>query len=79
MKLLSLRSSAKITPVLAVDEIEPCLPFRVGGTGFQNLAEFPEGPLERRAWPRSSLPFYGMREAGVFEPGGNIVIFAVRA
>ena len=22
--------------------------------------------------------FYGMREIGVFEPGGNIVIFAVK-
>lgn len=122
----------KITPVLVVEKIEPCLPFWVGRMGFQNVAEMPEGDrigfvilvrdgvelmLQSAASVRKDEPafapqeasrvatlfieiddfadtlkslegyplamadrttFYGMREVGVFEPGGNIVIFAVR-
>jgi catechol 2,3-dioxygenase-like lactoylglutathione lyase family enzyme len=122
----------KITPVLVVEEIEPCLPFWVDRLGFQNVAQVPEGDslgfvilvrdgaelmLQSVASVRSDEPafapagasrvaslfievddfadtvrrlegypltisdrttFYGMREVGVFEPGGNIVIFAVR-
>jgi len=33
----------KITPVLVVEEIEPCLPFWVDRLGFQNVAQVPEG------------------------------------
>ncbi len=33
----------KITPVLVVEEIEPCLPFWVERMGFNNVAEVPEG------------------------------------
>ena len=33
----------KITPVLVVEEIEPCLPFWVERLGFQNVAEVPDG------------------------------------
>jgi hypothetical protein len=33
----------KITPVLVVGEIEPCLPFRVDRMGFRKVAEVPEG------------------------------------
>jgi hypothetical protein len=120
----------KITPVLVVEEIEPCLPFWVERMGFQNVAEMPEGDrigfvilvregvelmLQSSASVRKDEPafapsgesrvatlfieiddfadtvmrlegyplamkdrttFYGMREVGVFEPGGNIVIFA---
>ena len=33
----------KITPVLVVEEIEPCLPFWVERMGFQNVAEVPDG------------------------------------
>ena len=123
----------KITPVLVVEEIEPCLPFWVDRMGFQNVAEVPEGDrigfvmlvrdgtelmLQSIASARKDEPafapaggsrvaslfievddfadtlkrlegyplamperttFYGMREVGVFEPGGNIVTFAVQA
>ena len=33
----------KLTPVLVVDEIEPCLPFWVDRLGFQKTVEVPEG------------------------------------
>jgi uncharacterized glyoxalase superfamily protein PhnB len=33
----------KLTPVLVVDEIEPCLPFWVDRLGFAKVAEVPEG------------------------------------
>jgi hypothetical protein len=33
----------KLTPVLVVDEIEPCLPFWVDRLGFEKTAEVPEG------------------------------------
>ena len=33
----------KLTPVLVVDEIEPCLPFWVERLGFERTAEVPEG------------------------------------
>jgi hypothetical protein len=123
----------KITPVLVVEEIEPCLPFWIGRMGFQNVAEVPDGDrigfvmlvrdgselmlqsvasvgkdepafapagasrvaslfievddfaetLKRLEGYPIAMPerttFYGMREIGVFEPGGNIVVFAVRA
>jgi catechol 2,3-dioxygenase-like lactoylglutathione lyase family enzyme len=122
----------KITPVLVVEEIEPCLPFWVDRMGFESVAEVPEGDrigfvilirdgvelmLQSIGSVRADQPefapagasrvaslfievddfadtvkrlegyplamperttFYGMREVGVFEPGGNIVIFAVR-
>jgi uncharacterized glyoxalase superfamily protein PhnB len=122
----------KITPVLVVEEIEPCLTFWVDRMGFQNVAEMPEGDrigfvilvrdgvelmLQSIASVRKDEPafapagasrvatlfieiddfadtvkrlegypiamkdrttFYGMREIGVFEPGGNIVVFAVK-
>jgi hypothetical protein len=38
---------------------------------LQRLEGYPLAMPERTT-------FYGMREVGVFEPGGNIVIFAVR-
>jgi uncharacterized glyoxalase superfamily protein PhnB len=122
----------KITPVLVVQEIEPCLPFWVERMGFQNVAEVPEGDrigfvmlvrdgvevmLQSVASVRKDEPafapegvsrvaslfievddfadtvarlegypiamtdrttFYGMREIGVFDPAGNVVIFAVK-
>jgi uncharacterized glyoxalase superfamily protein PhnB len=34
----------KLTPVLFVDRIEPCLEFWVGRLGFQKTVEVPEGP-----------------------------------
>ncbi len=34
----------KVTPVLVVDEIEPCLPFWVERLGFAKTVEVPEGP-----------------------------------
>ena len=33
----------KLTPVLVVDEIEPCLPFWIDRLGFQKTVEVPEG------------------------------------
>jgi hypothetical protein len=33
----------KLTPVLVVEEIEPCLPFWIERLGFEKTAEIPEG------------------------------------
>lgn len=119
----------KITPVLVVETIEPCLPFWIERMGFENVAEVPEGDrlgfvmlvlngaelmLQTVESVRKDAPqfatapagptslfievdnfsdtlnrlegypitleerttFYGMREIGVLEPGGNIVVFA---
>jgi hypothetical protein len=33
----------KLTPVLVVEEIEPCLPFWIDRLGFEKTAEVPEG------------------------------------
>lgn len=123
----------KITPVLVVKEIEPCLPFWVDRMGFENLAQVPEGDkigfvmLQRNGvelmiqsaasvskdepafapggesrvaslfievddfadtlkrlegYPlamKERTTFYGMREVGIFDPAGNVVMFAVKA
>jgi uncharacterized glyoxalase superfamily protein PhnB len=126
----------KITPVLTVKDIEPCLPFWVDRMGFQNLAQMPEphksdkigfvmlqrdgvelmiqsaasvaedepafapgnesrvaslyvevndfaDTLKRlEGYPlamKERTTFYGMREVGLFDPAGNIVMFAVKA
>jgi uncharacterized glyoxalase superfamily protein PhnB len=37
------KSLKKLTPVLFVEKIEPCLPFWVERLGFQKTAEVPEG------------------------------------
>ncbi len=120
----------KLTPVLVVEEIEPCLKFWVDRLGFQKTAEVPEGSklgfvilakdnveimyqsrasvnkdvpafaglklspstflyievekldpiLERLKGAEVEVPerktFYGAREIGVREPGGNHVLFA---
>ena len=120
----------KLTPVLIVDEIEPCLPFWVERLGFQKTAEVPEGNklgfvilrrdnvevmyqirasiakdvpafaslkltpstflyievekldplLEKLKGAPVEIPerktFYGAREFGVREPGGNHILFA---
>jgi hypothetical protein len=46
----------KLTPVLIVDEIEPCLPFWVDRLGFEKTVEVPEG---------SKLGFVILRKDGV--------------
>lgn len=123
----------KITPVLVVKEIEPCLRFWVDRMGFENLAQVPEGDkigfvmLQRNGvelmiqsaasvskdepafapggesrvaslfievddfadtlkrlegYPlamKERTTFYGMREVGIFDPAGNVVMFAVKA
>ncbi len=46
----------KLSPVLVVDEIEPCLPFWVDRLGFEKAAEVPEG---------SKLGFVILRKDGV--------------
>ena len=119
----------KLTPVLVVEEIEPCLGFWMERLGFAKTVEVPEGnklgfvilvkdkvevmyqtyasvekdlnsPVKRRE-PATNLyievkgldeiiqrlaganivvperkTFYGAREIGVAEPGGNLVVFA---
>lgn len=120
----------KLTPVIPVEEIEPCLPFWTDRLGFKKTVEVPEGNklgfvilakdnievmYQSRAsmekdvpglvkWPLKpatflyvevvglddiiqrlegapvAMPvrktFYGAREIGVREPGGNVVVFA---
>ncbi len=120
----------KLTPVLIVDEIEPCLSFWVDRLDFQKSAEVPEGNklgfvilekdnvqvmyqscaslakdvpafanlkltpstflyievekldpiMEKLKGAPVAVPerktFYGAREFGVREPGGNHVLFA---
>ncbi len=120
----------KLTPVLLVEEIEPCLPFWIERLGFTKTVEVPEGnklgfvilvkdnvevmyqshaSVEKDVpglvkWPLTPATFlyieiaglddiikrlqganvvvpvrktfYGAREIGVREPGGNVVIFA---
>lgn len=119
----------KLTPVLLVEEIEPCLGFWMERLGFAKTVEVPEGnklgfvilvkdkvevmyqtyasvekdiqsPVKRRE-PATNLyievagideviqkmrganvvvperkTFYGAREIGYAEPGGNLVMFA---
>ncbi len=119
----------KLTPVLFVEEIEPCLPFWIERLGFAKTVEVPEGiklgfvilakdnaevMYQSRASVAKDVPalaqalsssfllyvdvngldtilpklegvpvvvpvrktFYGAREIGVREPGGNVVTFA---
>jgi uncharacterized glyoxalase superfamily protein PhnB len=119
----------KITSVLYVEAIEPCLPFWVGRLGMQQIVSVPEGdrlgfviltkgaaelmfqthesaakdaPELAKAGSAALfievedfeallghlqglevlLPvrdtFYGMREIGVREPGGNSICFAAK-
>ncbi len=37
------KTMKSLTPVLSVEEIEPCLDFWVGKLGFEKIAEVPEG------------------------------------
>ena len=120
----------KLTPVLFVEEIKPCLPFWSERLGFKKTVEVPEGNklgfvilvkdnievmYQSHASVEKDLPglvkwplkpatflyievaglddiikrlegapvavplrktFYGAREIGVREPGGNVVVFA---
>jgi uncharacterized glyoxalase superfamily protein PhnB len=119
----------KLTPVLVVEEIEPCLGFWMERLGFAKTVEVPEGDklgfvilvkdsvevmyqtyasvekdighavprrepatnlyievrdlddvIRRLAGANIVLPerktFYGAREIGAAEPGGNLVMFA---
>jgi len=120
----------KLTPVLFVEKIEPCLPFWSERLGFNKTVEVPEGDklgfvilvkdnvevmYQSHASVEKDLPglvkwplkpatflyievaglddiikrlegapvavplrktFYGAREIGVREPGGNVVVFA---
>jgi len=120
----------KLTPVLLVEHVDPCLPFWVDRLGFQKTAEVPEGDklafvilakdnveimyqshasavkdvpafanlkltpstflyievqkldpiIESLRGVEVEVPvrktFYGAREIGVREPGGNHVMFA---
>ena len=121
----------KITPILFVDAIEPCLPFWIDKLGFEKTAEAPEGDkiwfvmlvhngaevmletlsgraadfkTESQVGAASStlylevedfndirqrvqgmpvvLPervtFYGMREIGIQDPGGHLLVFAAK-
>jgi uncharacterized glyoxalase superfamily protein PhnB len=121
----------KVTPILFVEAIEPCLPFWLDQLGFQKTVEVPEGDkigfvilvhngaevmlqtLSGRAADFKTdsplgagsstlfievddfndirqrvqgaqvvvperLTFYGMREIGVQEPGGHLLVFAAK-
>ncbi|HEX7051224.1 MAG TPA: VOC family protein [Longimicrobiales bacterium] len=46
----------KLTPVLCVEQIEPCLPFWVERLGFEKVAEVPEG---------DRLGFVSLKRGGV--------------
>jgi hypothetical protein len=43
MPVTAASSMTKLTPVLVVEEIEPCLPFWIDRLGFQKTVEVPEG------------------------------------
>jgi hypothetical protein len=60
--LASIGASCVASLVIEVDDF---------GDTLKRLEGHPLAMAERTT-------FYGMREVGVFEPGGNIVIFAVR-
>ncbi len=121
----------KVTPILFVKAIEPCLPFWVDRLGFEKTTEVPEGDkigfvilvhggaevmlqtLSGRAADFKTdsqlgagsttlfievddfngirtriqgaevivperVTFYGMREIGVKEPGGHLLVFAAK-
>jgi uncharacterized glyoxalase superfamily protein PhnB len=121
----------KITPILFVEAIEPCLPFWLDKLGFQKTVEVPEGErigfvilvyngsevmlqtLSGRAADFKTdsqvgcgsstlfievddfndfrrrvegaeilvperITFYGMREIGIREPGGHLLVFAAK-
>jgi uncharacterized glyoxalase superfamily protein PhnB len=121
----------KITPILFVEAIEPCLPFWVEKLGFQKTVEVPEGDkigfvilvhngaevmlqtlsgraadfktdsqlgagsttlfveiddfadIRRRVQDAEvvvpeRVTFYGMREIGIKEPGGHLLVFAAK-
>jgi uncharacterized glyoxalase superfamily protein PhnB len=121
----------KVTPILFVDAIEPCLPFWLDQLGFQKIVEVPEGDklgfvilvhggaevslqtLSGRAADFKTdsqlgagsstlfievedfndirnrvrnaeitvperVTFYGMREIGIREPGGHLLVFAAK-
>jgi hypothetical protein len=123
-------AAKKLTPVLMVEAIEPCLPFWEG-LGWTKVADVPHGDAlgfailvkddvelmyQSRASVAADLPalgalpmggtflflevddldaviaqlgaapvanprrttFYGMEEIAVHEPGGNVVIFAMK-
>ena len=105
----------KITPVLLVDEVEPCVKFWVDRLGFEKASEVPDGnklafvilqkggtevmyqslasaekdaAFNAQAYRKGTtflylevvMPvrttFYGAKEIGVKDPGGNIITFA---
>jgi uncharacterized glyoxalase superfamily protein PhnB len=121
----------KITPILFVEAIEPCLPFWIEKLGFEKTVEVPEGDkigfvilihegaevmlqtlsgraadfkTESQLGVGSStlfmevgdfadirqrvqggevvvperVTFYGMREIGIREPGGHLLVFAAK-
>ncbi len=56
MTMTATSAMKKLTPVIVVDEIEPCLPFWIDRLGFEKTAEVPEG---------SKLGFVILRKDGV--------------
>lgn len=121
----------KVTPILFVESIEPCLPFWLDKLGFQKIVEVPEGQkigfvilihnggevmlqtlsgraadfkMESQLGAGSStlfievdnfddirqrvqgmpfviperVTFYGMREIGIQDPGGHLLVFAAK-
>lgn len=75
LMLQSTASVRKDVPAFARDGISRVASLFIEVDDFADtvtrLADYPVAMPERTT-------FYGMREIGVFEPGGNIVIFAAR-
>lgn len=62
----------KLTPVLAVDEIEPVLPFWIERLGFEKTVEVPQGDRLGFVIPARD----GADERIVRDPAGHVVTFA---
>lgn len=74
----------KLTPVLLMESVMDGLQFWVERMGWSKTVEVPEGDglafLKRlegyEIALREHVTFYGMREVGVFTPGGHVAVFA---
>jgi len=76
LMLQSVASVGKDVPAFAPGGVRRVASLFIEVDDFEDTVQCLEGyPV---AMPERTT-FYGMREIGVFEPGGNIVIFAVRA
>lgn len=79
----------KLTPILYVDAIEPCLPFWTERLGFTKTVEVPHDgkigfviltrdglELMYQTWASAAADIAGATKIFVREPGGHVVGFA---